>query len=535
MKKPLALLLGSTIISAAGCSTLSSVSNSDTLTGSSRLPTTASLTDQNDGASKPRISNPKAREVRFDGQELVLGAGDCQSISVGTLKEITQDLRSKERYRSASETVRLHRRSSSRFVVESIANANDATLRWVAETLDRDAGNTLHKDLCDAASKNADAAKAFDAARRQCLTSIAGGTSDSSLQQRLTASAAELGSPLATLEAERLAAMGEVVSGEPAIAGQRLSAAAQIAATASSAHQCAQLWLLASEAFLRAEMIDASAQAWRNAIKAQVTAMTARTHDGTDLPALDTVFWEQADRLRPAAVEFPPEVSLAMNAWKLRIGIGEDKAVKPAAALWSAVAAFQLTMSQPHLATLSIKRAEVEASDAAKPWLKISLARSIAAQGQTPVATTILGSLTSHKDTNVRAASLATLGSIKVQAGAYEQGSRFLMQSLTVADAEVGRNLNDVNGGGVASNAIAQWPGRLSAEADLANVRLIIGDLEEARDALHAVQQKLALRGRWQSLVQSLENEAAILELDGDTRAAKEIRRRILEVERQSV
>ncbi|MEM9826756.1 MAG: hypothetical protein AAF958_09215 [Planctomycetota bacterium] len=470
-----------------------------------------------DDSAERRISNPQAREIRFDGQELVLGGGDCQSIRVATLRETAQDLKSRGRHRSAAETVRLHRRTASRWVMESIETSDrDEMVPWVARILDRGASVPLHTKFCQAASDAPQAAMQFSTARGESITSLAGGSPAVETIQKLQAAAEQLGTPLASLEAERLTAMSEVVAGQPHAAARRLAGAARLAAQQGAPDPCAQLWLLAAETHLRSEAIEASATAWQNAVRAQLTAMTAQGDGNTSLPPLDTVFWEQAERLRPPATEFPPEIALAMNSWKLRIGIGSDLSVSPKASLWTAVAANQLTLGQAHLATLSIKRAEVEASDAAKPWLQIALARSVAAQGQTPVATTILGSLTSHSDPVIRAASLATLGSIKIQAGAYEQGSRFLVQALATEGAN-------------------QWQGRLPAEADLANVRLIVGDLQKARESLHSVQQKLALDGRWQSLVQSLENELAMVELEQDPTAVKQLRRRIEEIEQETI
>ncbi|MEL6105968.1 MAG: hypothetical protein AAFU85_08025 [Planctomycetota bacterium] len=465
--------------------------------------------------------------VRFDGQELVLGAGDCQSTPVATLRDAVSDLRGRERHRSAAESIRLRRRAASRWVMESVKQPNDL-LSWAAETLDRNSSTPLHTQLIDAAAKNPQAARAFDTARRESMQAIANGSSTPAALEQLARATTQLNTPLATLEAERLFAMSEIAEGQLGGAATRLVSAAEFAAREGSADQCAQLWLLASETLLRAEAIDSATAAWQSAVRAQVTAMTQQSRGREGLAPLDTVFWEQVDRLRPPNVALPQEVSLVMNPWKSRIGLGGDQSMSPEASLWSAVAAYELTMGQPQVATLSIKRAEINASDDVKPWLRIALARSVAAQGQTQVATTILGSLTSHADTSVRAASLATLGSIKVQAGAYEQGSRFLFQALSLQDA-VPTNQSGTSLG------TGQWPGRLAAEADLAIVRLIIGDLNEARDSLHAVQQKLTVRDRWQSLVQSLENEASILELEGDNQAAKQIRKRVLELERHPV
>lgn len=503
-----------------GCSTLSAVPGD---AAKIPLPTGAmgetstppQLSQRSTPSNEKRVSNPQAREIRFDGQEFVLGGGDCKSIQIEQLRKQANELRARGRYRSASELVRLHRRTASRWVLESIASSQFAGNRWVATTLDRGTNSGLHTHLCDAVSANPTAAKSFDSARRQTLKSLTEGTITAQQLESLSAATQQLNTMLAYLEAERLYAMAEIVSGQPVAAATRLGKAAEVAARGRSADQCGQLWLLACETHIRADAIDAAAVTWQNAVRAQLTAMTQLNQGNNGLPSIDTVFWEQADRLRPRGADFPQEVALAMNPWKLRIGLDGSQPMKPSASMWSAIAAFQLTTGQPHLATLSIKRAEVNASSQHKPWLQIALARSVAAQGQTPIATTILGSLTTSPNPNIRAAALATLGSVKVQSGAYEQGGKFLIQALAVEGA-------------------GNWPGQLGAEADLANVRLIMGDLTQAQEALHAVQQKMVLQGRWQSLVQSLENEATILELENNKASAQRIRQRIAELERQS-
>ena len=138
-----------------------------------------------------------------------------------------------------------------------------------------------------------------------------------------------------------------------------------------------------------------------------------------------------------------------------------------------------LASDQPELALVAFKRAKSTASSSATPWLRIAQARCLAAQKQFAVATTILSSPASSQDTRVRVAALATLGSIKMHSGAYEQGAEILNRTLT-------------------ENPTVKWSGRLDAEADLAAAQLILGDLDEALESLHAVQQNYHLAGRWQ-------------------------------------
>jgi hypothetical protein len=293
--------------------------------------------------------------------------------------------------------------------------------------------------------------------------------------------------------------------------------AAESATTAGLPQMASDCWMMACEASLQIEQVDQARSCWKAGVANQLASIRMRPHDES-LPPVDTVFWEQADRLIHPEDSFPTEIGLAFSPWYSRIGIGSDVAtsvagtIQPRVALWSSIAEFQLVTGQPHLATLSVKRAEVEADESMKPWLQIASARSLAAQKQDSLATTILAGLASHKRPTVRAASLAALGSIKIQTGAYEQGSGFLIEAL---------NLSEAN----------NWPGQIAAKADLANVRLIVGKLDDALPALHAVQNEMMIAGRWQSLCQSLENEAAILDAERQPDKARLLRERIASIE----
>ena len=128
------------------------------------------------------------------------------------------------------------------------------------------------------------------------------------------------------------------------------------------------------------------------------------------------------------------------------------------------------------------------------------------------MATTILSSPAASEDPRVRAAALATLGSIKIDSGAFQQGAQILGQALAIESSQ-------------------PWEGRLDAEADRAIAMLILGDLDQALTELHSVQQRFLLAGRWQSLVQSLENEARLLEVEGRHAQVAQLRERISQLE----
>ncbi|MEM7783172.1 MAG: hypothetical protein AAF623_07450 [Planctomycetota bacterium] len=513
------LALIATTIFSLGCAALkkpvSSISQpANSVANLAKIENSESLSigDRADAATqKAVISNPLAKEIRFNGQELVLGSGNCQALSSGDLTKVVRGLLDANKRRSAAAMAGLHIRSAERMLVDSVGNSTGNVETFVAAVLDHGKPEAIwatHLKNCKARPTSA---KLFAAAKQQI---VSGGASTETVQssaQQLEQAAAEIQSLPLQLESMRLSALAKVAAGESQQAVQTLASAAELAARSGLPNVSSDLWMMACQGSMRLENVMQARKCWQAAVANQITAVRSRPAHQM-LPTVDTVFWEQADKLKHPADQFPSELKLAFAPWYSRIGLTPNSETTSEVVLWSAIAEFQLTTGQPHLAALSIKRAEVNSSEATKPWLRIALARSMAAQGQDSVAVTILGSLNQNATPSVRAASLATLGSIKVHSGAYEQGSRFLIEALNTPQA-------------------GNWPGQLAAKADLANVRMIVGRLDEALPALHAVQNEMMTAGRWQSLCQSLENEVAILEHDGRKRDASEIRNRIQMIE----
>jgi hypothetical protein len=506
----LALLTISLVL---GCSVTPDTSF-DSLSFSKKANTSSSdatISDRAEAASQSAIvSNPLAKEIRFDGQELVLGSGNCLALNSGELRGTLQRLLDGEKRRSASAMVRLHTRSAQRLLIDQTGQADDAVADFVAAVMDQGKPSdvwTSHLTSCQA---RRDVAERFATSKSQLLSQASSGGPFMDAVAQMQQAAVELDSLPLKLESQRLAALASVAAGEPEQAVNTLASAAELAAQSGMPHASSDLWMTACQASMQMENVSQARRCWQAAVANQLAAVRSRPA-GQLLPTVDTVFWEQADQIKHPGDQFPPELTLALAPWCSRIGF-TSSAERPQVALWSAIAEFQLATGQPHLAALSIKRAEVGAVESARPWLQIALARAMAAQGQESVAVTILGNLNNDTIPAVRAASLATLGSIKVQGGAYEQGSRFLIEALNTQQA-------------------GKWPGQLAAKADLANVRLIVGRLDEALPALHSVQNEMMTAGRWQSLCQSLENEAAILEHEGRKRDARAIRERIRAIE----
>ncbi|MEM9704266.1 MAG: hypothetical protein AAF907_17635, partial [Planctomycetota bacterium] len=187
-------LLGvSTGLLSAGCSALPDVEDELAATAeSSTSRHSAGAVSLASHEEEKRVSNPRAREIRFDGQELVLGGGECQSLPVDVLRELTTDLRERGRHRSAAETVRLHQRTATRWLVESFAETDGTHIRFVASVLDGEAGTAIYTDLCDIAAADPKAARAFTEARRGCLGALADGSTDKRPFDTLRASVAAI-------------------------------------------------------------------------------------------------------------------------------------------------------------------------------------------------------------------------------------------------------------------------------------------------------------------------------------------------------
>ena len=513
---PSSILLWLTMSIVLGCSA-SPATNIESLSFSKKADQVSgdsAISDRAEAASQSAtISNPRATEIRFDGEELLLGSGNCRALGGDELLAALRRLLDDEKKRSAAAMIRLHTRSAHRLLIDQTNKSDDAVADFVAAVLDQGKPSGIWTSHLASCKDHRNAAKGFAISRSELLSLASAGGPLADIVAQMKQAAEELDSLPLKLESQRLAALASVASGESEQAVNTLASAAELAAQSGLPHASSDLWMLACQASMQLENVSQARKCWQAAVATQMAAVRSRPASQL-LPTVDTVFWEQADKLKHPGDQYPAELNLAFAPWYSRIGFTLGSETGTQVALWSAIAEFQLATGQPHLATLSIKRAEVDAAESTKPWLRIALARAMAAQGQESVAVTILGSLDNDAVPAVRAAALAALGSIKVQAGAYEQGSRFLVDALNTQEA-------------------GEWPGKLAAKADLANVRLIVGRLDEALPTLHSVQNEMMTAGHWQSLCQSLENEAAILEHEGLRRDAGALRERIRAIENQ--
>ncbi len=449
----------------------------------------------------------------------MLGNGDIQSVTSQALQSHVKALLDAQRRRSATALIALHRSTAHRCVLSQWATTpDDPTVTFIARTLDRleFAGPQAYSSLLEQSRSRSDQAKAFAESRSTCIGSLhRGGTAVRDAAQTVKR-AESFGHPLPRVDAARLESLALLAAGKSDAAQKSLLRGLELAEQHRMTATFAELALLASDAALTIDDAERATAFWKAAVVAELSSMATGSEQPHQLlPELDSVFWLQAERLKPSDVEWPDEVSLTVSPWVRRLDLPNPAQEAASTILLAAIAQAQLASGQPELALVAFKRAEAEASQQSRPWLRIAQARCLAAQKQFAVATTLLSGPASSEDTRVRVAALTSLGSLRMHSGAYEQGAEILNRTLQ-------------------ENPDVEWSGRLDAEADLAAAQLILGDLDDALQSLHAVQQSFHLAGRWQALLQSLSNESRILTQEGRTDAAQQIAARIAALESES-
>ena len=505
------------LLSTAGCSLPGLFRSDDDVSDSDQGATKSGIVQaSHESSASPRVANPQAKMIRFDGQEFVLGNGEIQGVTIEALQAHVKALLKAERRRSATALVALHRSAAHRCVVSRWATSpDDSTVVFMAQALDRleFAESDSYSSLLSQSRARREKAKAFADSRSKCIASLhRGGTAVRDAGQTVKLAEA-FGHPLPMVDAARLEGLACLAAGKSDDAQASFRRGLALAEQHRMTATYAELALLASDAALTTDDEKSAKAFWKAAVVAELSSMATEPEQPHQLLSeMDSVFWLQAERLKPAGVEWPAEVSLTVSPWVRRLDFPDPANESASTTLLSAIAQAQLASGQPELALVAFKRAESTARSSTAPWLRIAQARCLAAQNQFGVATTILSSPASSKDTRVRVAALAALGSIKMHSGAYEQGAEILNRTLT-------------------ENPTVKWSGRLDAEADLAAAQLILGDLDEALESLHAVQQNYHLAGRWQALLQSLSNESRLLTEEGRTEAARAISTRITALE----
>jgi tetratricopeptide (TPR) repeat protein len=510
-RKTLALLL--CVATTSGCALLSTTDKGQAETQSQssliqRLVTRAN----NDNAPEPRVANPLATTIRFEGQELVLGNGEFRNLPIDALQQKIRELIEQKKYRSAKNFIANHRYSARRWILRDWSKLpHDPAITLAAQTLDSFSQTRIHSDLLALAVNDKAASRSFAELSESCYASLQRQDKKPSPVAELSAAAKSLKHPLLEIEAARISGMIFLLNDSIDQAINAFSQGAQSAQQHQLLDSSAEFALMACDANMQQENLPAAAEAWRSAVRLKLSAIVfgSGTHS---LPDVDPVFWEQAAKFKPHDEKWPLEVNNALSPWSHKLNVSAIDETSCETVLWSSIGQHQMLTGQYELALIALKRADLSASKPNQLWLRIAQARCLAAQGQTSLAMTLLSDPAASDDPKIRVAATATIGSIKLHSGAFEQGAEILNKVLV-------------------THPNVEWSGRLDAEADVANAQLILGDLNSALDQLHAVQRKYQLAGRWYSLIMALENEANILDAEGMKDRAEGVRKRIGEIE----
>jgi tetratricopeptide (TPR) repeat protein len=491
------------LLSLAGCSILTE--------GSALTSNLGQLLVSSGGASKdkngPQVANPPARTIRFDGHEIVLGDAADSGIETTQLVQILQPLVDQQRLRTASSIIENHRESSERLLFERwAAQPSDPLVRCVATVLSR-RGTQPAADwnsLLQLAVQQPQRARAYLEFRNAFAKELQGSDPSGESAAKLQQLAQELGHPLVKIDSLRLLGLRELVSARNGWAESLCRQAVDAAMTAGHPLLAAELGLMVTEAARRTEQATVAAEAWTAAVALHVASAGSSPH-------VDVGFWTMAENTRPATSPWPKEVAALLAPHAARVGCSAEGGVE--VVLWAAVAQAQFERGEMQLALLNFKRAETSGAGDQVMWLRIAQSRCLAAMNQVPAASAILSGPASSKNAAVAAAATAAMGSIKLQAGAYQQGAQLLTKALS-------------------QNPASTWPFKHQAQADLALAQLIIGDTQAGLDALHAAQSQFAQAGNQLELIRSLENERRLLEHEERPGEAAAIASRITQLER---
>lgn len=457
-----------------------------------------------------KIANPPAKTIRFDGREVVLGINDVTQINAEHFADRLSHLLSEERFLTAKSFVARHADIGEQFLWESWATEADAeSTVFIASVLSKNVDKRASWNAMLAyAKQDPVAARNYQRARLNFIENLRTGDPTNEVVEPLRTTSRGCKQPLVFIDTLQLLAVVELISKRNAWAESLLLQAIELAEKHDDHLRAANLWLMISMRSGHAgENQSTATVAWRNAVSRQSTSLLYSGHP------LNISFWVRAERQRPSEAAWPELAQNALLPVARPVGCKLTKRSSTELVVWSAIGNAQLDGGEPQLALVNFKKAEDFATGDDVLWLRIAQATCLATLGQYRAAAALLSEPLASDQPVIASAANAALGSAKLQAGTFQQGAQLLNKALSASP-----HLN--------------WPNRSKAEADLALAMLVIGETEKGLKSLHGVQRKFESEGNWFSLLQSLENELRLLQHEGKKEAAKEVRSRILRVEK---
>ncbi len=460
-----------------------------------------------DSSKLNKVANPPARTIRFDGHEIVLGNAESQPIDSEKLVGLIEPLVKAERFQSAIKLAERHRESCDRLLAERWATStDDSVVKLIASVLSKRCSvpSASWNALLKFAKEQPIASKKYLELRNAFATQLQTSDPSEDMATQLQQAAQKIGHPLVKIDSLRLMGLRELVADRNAWAESLCRQAVEVATQAGNPLLAAEMWLMVAESARRSDQAPLASEAWSNAVNLHLSSYTKEQ-------PIDVGFWLLADHMRPETLPWPNELIDLLGAHALAMGVSLEN--EPEMILWVGVAEGQFHRGEMQLALVNFKRAETLATGKDKMWLRIAQSRCLAGMGQAPAAAAILSGPAADTDSSISAAATAAMGSIKLQAGAYQQGAQLLHKALS-------------------DSSTSDWPTKHQSLADLALAQLIIGDTETGLTALHTAQSHFERRGDNHLLIQSLENELRLLEHERRTSEVAALKSRIDQLER---
>lgn len=458
-------------------------------------------------AEKNKIANPPARTIRFDGHEIVLGAAESQVLDTDKLLTMLEPLISDARFQSAARLVERHRESSERLLAERWAtSADDPIVKLVAGVLSKRSTKpgSNWNSLLKFAKEQPNSAKNYLELRNSFALEMQTSDPSNDNATQLQQAAQKVGHPLVRVDALRLLGLRELVADRNAWAESLCRQAVDVATKSGNPLLAAELLLMVAESARRSNQNALATEAWSLAVDTHLSSCKKEQ-------SIDVSFWLLAEHIRPEALEWPAALTDALGSHAAAIGCSRDSGSEMV--LWTGIAQAQFDRGEMQMALVNFKKAETLGDGDGVMWLRIAQSKCLAGMGQAPAAAAILSSPAASSNKAIAAAATAAMGSIKLQAGAYQQGAQLLHKALT-------------------QSAATEWPTKNQSLADLALAQLIIGDTEPGLVALHAVQTQFENSGDRTRLVQALENELRLLEHEHRDTEVADLKARITQLER---
>ncbi len=323
-------------------------------------------------------------------------------------------------------------------------------------------------------------------------------------------------SSLLAIDSLQLTGAALLRGNQPAEAAEAYRRAVEAAADRYPYYE-AQLRLTLSEALRHSGRISDADVAWLGAVNAAGDLLAGQPG------VFDPGFWQRAAYHRPVHQPWPAELTGRLAALSRQYGLLHDDptpaptagAYQPADErfVWACIGHWRLERGEPEAALVALKRAyTLAASPRDRQQLELAQAKALLALDQSPAAAAILVALSEGPDQQIARQAMATLGTLRLEAGNTKHGFTFLQRALEEGDP-------------------VDWPGRAGSEADLGLAYLMMGNEQAGLRWLHGAQARFEARGAHDHLLQSLENELAYMEQTKKRSEARALRQRIEQLE----